>query len=35
MKLMETLMDEVTIIRAETGTTVELRRALKADDNAG
>jgi hypothetical protein len=34
---METLMDEVVVKRGQTGTTVELRRALalKADESAG
>jgi serine phosphatase RsbU (regulator of sigma subunit)/FixJ family two-component response regulator/anti-sigma regulatory factor (Ser/Thr protein kinase) len=35
LKLMETLMDEVTVRREETGTIVELRRALREEANAG
>jgi anti-sigma regulatory factor (Ser/Thr protein kinase) len=35
LKLMETLMDGVTVRRASTGTIVELRRMLKPADDAG
>ncbi|HEX4720856.1 MAG TPA: SpoIIE family protein phosphatase [Thermoleophilaceae bacterium] len=35
LKLMETLMDDVTLRRESTGTTVELRRALTQDADAG
>ena len=35
LKLMETLMDDVNVRREQTGTTVELRRALKGEGDAG
>jgi anti-sigma regulatory factor (Ser/Thr protein kinase) len=35
LKLMETLMDEMTVRREDTGTTVELRRVVKGDGDAG
>jgi anti-sigma regulatory factor (Ser/Thr protein kinase)/putative methionine-R-sulfoxide reductase with GAF domain len=35
LKLMETLMDEVNVRREATGTTVELRRVVKDDSDAG
>jgi FixJ family two-component response regulator/anti-sigma regulatory factor (Ser/Thr protein kinase) len=35
LKLMETLMDDVNVRREPTGTTVELRRALRGDGDAG
>ncbi len=35
LKLMETLMDDVKIRREDTGTSVELRRAIKVGDDAG
>jgi anti-sigma regulatory factor (Ser/Thr protein kinase) len=34
LKLMETLMDDVTVRREESGTTVELRRAVNGDIDA-
>jgi anti-sigma regulatory factor (Ser/Thr protein kinase)/FixJ family two-component response regulator len=35
LKLMKTLMDNVNVRREETGTTVELRRVVKTDGDAG
>jgi anti-sigma regulatory factor (Ser/Thr protein kinase)/FixJ family two-component response regulator/putative methionine-R-sulfoxide reductase with GAF domain len=35
LKLMETLMDEVVVRREQTGTTVELRRVVRGDTDAG
>jgi anti-sigma regulatory factor (Ser/Thr protein kinase) len=35
LKLMRTLMDDVSVRREETGTTVELRRVVKSDGDAG
>jgi anti-sigma regulatory factor (Ser/Thr protein kinase) len=35
LKLMETLMDEVNVRREQTGTTVELRRVVTPDTDAG
>jgi serine phosphatase RsbU (regulator of sigma subunit)/FixJ family two-component response regulator/anti-sigma regulatory factor (Ser/Thr protein kinase) len=35
LKLMWTLMDDVAVRREETGTTVELRRVVKSDGDAG
>src|SRR3954449_7993699 len=35
LKLMETLMDEVTVRREESGTTVELRRTVQMNGDAG
>jgi anti-sigma regulatory factor (Ser/Thr protein kinase)/FixJ family two-component response regulator len=35
LKLMETLMDDVDVRREKTGTTVELRRTVKASGDAG
>jgi anti-sigma regulatory factor (Ser/Thr protein kinase) len=35
LKLMRTLMDDVNVRRESTGTTVELRRVIKADGDAG
>jgi serine phosphatase RsbU (regulator of sigma subunit)/FixJ family two-component response regulator/anti-sigma regulatory factor (Ser/Thr protein kinase) len=35
LKLMKTLMDDVNVRREETGTTVELRRVVKTDGDAG
>jgi anti-sigma regulatory factor (Ser/Thr protein kinase) len=35
LKLMQTLMDDVAVRREDSGTTVELRRALKGDGGAG
>jgi anti-sigma regulatory factor (Ser/Thr protein kinase) len=35
LKLMQTLMDEVNVRREPTGTTVELRRAVKDSADAG
>jgi anti-sigma regulatory factor (Ser/Thr protein kinase) len=35
LKLMETLMDEVIVRREQSGTTVELRRVVNGDTDAG
>jgi FixJ family two-component response regulator/anti-sigma regulatory factor (Ser/Thr protein kinase)/putative methionine-R-sulfoxide reductase with GAF domain len=35
LKLMRTLMDDVNVLREDSGTTVELRRSLKVDGDAG